>query len=104
MAFRVLFIAHAPDANKDKHHSVIQTEKFILYAVVVKNQKEALEISKEYIEEKKIDSIILCPGFRHEDVAELYGAAKGKVGVSVARGDGLSNQISREAMKREGYF
>jgi len=46
MAFRVLFISHAPDANKEKHHSVIQTEKYILYAVVVRNQEEALEVCK----------------------------------------------------------
>jgi len=104
MAFRVLFIAHAPDANKEKHHSVIQTEKYILYAVVVRNQEEALEVCKQYIEEKEIDSIILCPGFTHEDVAELFRTVGGKVGVSVARGDGPSNRISHEAIKREGYF
>jgi hypothetical protein len=38
MAFKTLFIAHAPDADKEKHHSFIDTGKYQLDVVIVKNQ------------------------------------------------------------------
>ncbi len=38
MAFRALFLAHAPDADREKHNSVIDTGKYKLFTVVVKSQ------------------------------------------------------------------
>ena len=104
MAFKVLFIAHAPDANYKKHRNVIDTGMYKLYSVVVRTQEEAVQVSKEYWQSESIDSIILCPGFTHTDVAEIFEALEGKVSVNVARGDGPSNKISAEAMKKAGYF
>jgi len=103
MSFNVLFIAHAPDANKDKHRSEINTGKYRLLSVVVRTQAEAVEVAKEIVETESIDTILLCPGFGHSDVAEIYNALGGRVGVGVARGDGPSNRISAQARKREGY-
>jgi len=73
MAFKTLFLAHAPDAEVEKHRCVI-------------------------------DSILLCPGFTHTDVAKIREAVGENVAISVARGDGPSNRISMEVMKREGWF
>ena len=39
MAFRTLFIAHAPDADEERHRSVIDTAMYQLFTVVVKNQE-----------------------------------------------------------------
>ena len=103
MSFNVLFIAHAPDADKHKHRSEIDTGKYRLLSVVVRTQSEAVEVAKEIVKDQKIDSIILCPGFSHSDVAEIYNALGGRVGVTVARGDGPSNRISAQARGREGY-
>ena len=103
MSFNVLFIAHAPDADKHKHRSEINTGKYRLLSVVVRTQAEAVEVAKEIAEVENIDTVILCPGFRHADVAEISEALKGRVGVAVARGDGPSNKISAQARKREGY-
>ena len=103
MAFKVLFIAHAPDADKDKHRSSIQTDKYYLYTVVLKNQDEALEISKKFVDDTGIDCILLCPGFTNQDVAEISKIAGDKVAVAVARGDGPGNKITLGARKREGY-
>ncbi len=58
MAFKVLFLAHTPDAEPEKHQCVVETSK----------------------------------------------AVGENVGVSVARGDGPSNKITKEVMKREGWF
>ncbi len=44
MAFKVLFLAHAPDAIKEQHRHTIDTGMYQLFTVVVKNQVEALGI------------------------------------------------------------
>jgi hypothetical protein len=97
-------MAHAPDADKDKHRCSIDTGKYQLDVVIVKNQAEALEVSTRLYREKKIESILLCPGFTHQDIAEIVAATENKVAVCVARGDGPSNRISQEALKRAGFF
>jgi hypothetical protein len=104
MAFRTLLLAHAPDADKDKHHCFIDTGKYQLDVVIVKSQAEALEVSTRLYREKKIESILLCPGFGHQDIAEIVRATDNKVAVCVARGDSASNRISMEALKRAGFF
>ena len=104
MAFRVLFLAHAPDADKEKHRSVIDTGMYRLFSVVVKNQKKALEVCGDFVKGENIDSILLCPGFTHRDVAEIARLAGDGVAVSVARGDGPSGRVSQEARRREGYM
>ena len=103
MSFDVLFIAHAPDADHKKHRSEINTGKYRLLSVVVRDQAEAVEVAKEYVENQHIDTILLCPGFTHANVAEINAALGGRVGVAVARGDGPSNKISAQARAREGY-
>lgn len=103
MAFKALFLAHAPDADCKNHRSTIDTGKYRLFTVVVKSQEEAVNVSKNLYEKEKIDAILLCPGFTHRDVAELFQALEGKVSVNVARGDGPSSQIAMEAMQRAHF-
>ena len=103
MAFTALFLAHAPDAEYGKHQSMIDTGTYRLLTVVVKTQDEALEISQRLYEQEKIDAIILCAGFTHRDVAEIFQALDGNVSVNVARGDGPSSKISQAVIQRE-YF
>jgi stage V sporulation protein SpoVS len=104
MAFKALLMAHAPDADPETHRSAIDTGMYQLYTVVVKNQAEAIAVCREFVEEKGIDSVLLCPGFTHRDVAGIAQAVGENVGVSVARGDGPSNRISQAALKRAGFI
>lgn len=104
MAFKALFLAHAPDADKEKHRCFINTGKYQLDVVLVKNQTEALEVSRRFFREKKIESILLCPGFTHKDIAEIVEATENKVAVCVSRGDGPSSRISLEALKLAGFL
>ena len=104
MAFKTLFIAHAPDANRERHRSVIDTGMYQLFTVVVKNQEEAVEVSSDFIKREHIESILLCPGFKHSDVAEIAKTVGSNAAVAVVRGDGPSNKVSQEALQREGYF
>jgi len=104
MAVKTLFLAHAPDADKEKHRCFIDTGKYQLDVVIVRNQAEALEVCARLFREKTIESILLCPGFTHQDIAEIVRATDNKVAVCVARGDGPSNRISMEALGRAGFF
>ncbi len=104
MAFKTVFLAHTPDAEPEKHRCVIETSKYKLFAVLVKDQGQAVEICKKLVKEEGIHSILLCPGFTNKDVAEITEAVGEKIGVSVARGDGPSSRVSMEVMKREGWF
>ena len=94
MAFKTVFMAHAPDADYEKHQSMINTGKYKLWTFVVKNQEEAIKVSKSIYQKENIDAIILCPGFTHGDVSEIFQALEGKVSVNVARGDGPSSRIA----------
>lgn len=104
MAFKVLFLAHAPDAIKDKHRSAIDTGRYQLFTVVVRNQGEAVEVCEDFVKKEAIDSVLLCPGFTHSDVAEIAEVIGSNVAISVARGDVPSSKVSLAARKREGYL
>ncbi len=60
---------------------------------MAKNQAEAIEVCKEFIQDKKLKKVALCPVFTHEDVAAISKVAGNNVGVSVGRADGSSNII-----------
>jgi len=104
MAFKAVFLAHAPDAEPEKHRCVIETPRYKLFVVVVKDQDQAVEMCKNLVEEEAIHSILLCPGFTHRDVAQISEAVGKNVGVFVARGDGPGNRVSAQVRKREGLF
>jgi hypothetical protein len=97
MTFNVLFMAHAPDADWQRHQSYIETGTYHLFSVLVRDQAEALSVAKAWVTKHNIQSILLCPGFTHTNVAEIFHSLGGKVGVAVARGDGPSSQVSTKA-------
>lgn len=103
MAFKVVFLAHAPDAEPEKHRCVIETSKYKLFVVLVKDQDGAVEVCKKLVKEEGIHSIRLCPGFTHKDVAGISEAVGDNVAVAVARGDGPSSRVSTEIRKRESW-
>ena len=105
MRFVSLLLARVPDANKDEHRCVIETPKYYrLIVVLVRNQQEAVEVAREAVEEEGVQSILLCPGFTHSDVAEIAAAVGDEVGVAVARPDGPSMKASLKAMAEAGWF
>ena len=103
MAFKVLTLAHAPDADKARHRSQIDTGMLQLSTVIVRDQAEAVAICQAFMEREGIDSVLVCPGFTHEDVAGIVEATGGRAGVFVARGDGPGARISAAALQRAGY-
>ena len=103
MAFKALFMAHAPDADMEKHQSLIDTGKYKLFTAVVKTQQDALTVCKRIHEKENLDSVLLCPGFTHQDISEIFDALDGKVSVCVSRGDGPSGKIAGAALQKEFF-
>lgn len=101
MAFKAAFIAHAPDADPEEHGAVIDTGKYKLYVVVVRDQEQALDAAGALVEREGVHSILLCPGFTHKDIAEIAEAVGPDISVCVARGDSPSNKAVAEIMRRE---
>ncbi len=104
MAFKTLFIAHTPDADPDKHRVVLETGKYKLTTVLVRNQAQAIELCRNMAKDEGIDSIVLCPGFTHKDIAEIAEAVGPNVSVTVTRGDGPSSRVTAEVFRREGWL
>ncbi len=104
MIFKALFLAHAPDAEMKKHRAAIETSKFNLQVVIVRDQSQAISVAKEMVKKEGIHSILLCPGFTHRDVYEIQEAVENRAGVFVARGDSPSMRITREIMEKTGWF
>ncbi len=103
MAFTVAFIAHAPDADPEEHRSLVETPSYRLFTVVVNSQAQALETARSLVQTEGVESILLCPGFTNQAVAELAEAVGPDCGVNVARGDGPSSAVAIKAMVREGW-
>ena len=101
MAFKSVFIAYAPDADFEKHHNLIDTGKYKLYSYLVKTHAEAIKVCKDLYEKEKINSVQLCPGFTHKEVADIFEALENKVAVCVSRGDGPSSKISLPVLQKE---
>ena len=96
MAFKVVFLAHAPDAEPERTRCLVETPKYKLFSVVIKNQFQAVEECKKLVEEEGIHSVLLCPGFTERDVAEIAEAVGENVGVAVARSDSPGRRVLKE--------
>lgn len=104
MPFIALFLAHSPDADPEMHRGVVDTGLYRLFTVVVRDQQQGLEVSRRLVAEEGVQSILLCPGHTHADVAELADAVGDGVSVTVARGDPRSVRVAARAMEDAGWF
>jgi hypothetical protein len=104
MPFTAAFIAHAPDADLEKHRALIDTGLYKFFAVVVKDQEQSVRECKRLVADEGVQSILLCPGHTHQDVAEIAAAVGDGVSVSVARGDSRSMRVAVKAMEEAGWF
>ena len=96
MAFKAAFIAHAPDAEPEKHRGMIETSMYKLFTIVVKTQVQAVEECKRLVKKEGIHSVLLCPGFTEKNVVEIAEAVGENVGVAVARGDSPGRKVPTE--------
>jgi hypothetical protein len=104
--FKSAFIIMAPDGDPKKHRATIKTEKAELTAVFIEmtNFDQAIEVAKDLVQNKGVQSIHLCPGFTHQAVARIAAAVAGRAAVQVSRGDIPSTTMVGEILGKEGWF
>jgi hypothetical protein len=86
MALKAAFLFVAPEADANKHRSVIETPMVELTVVGVKDYVAAVEEAKRLVDQG-IVAIELCGGFGNEGTAAVQKAVKGKAAVGVVRFD-----------------
>ena len=90
MAFKAAFIAHAPDAEPEKHRCMVDTGKYVLFVVVVRDQSQAIAAARDLVAREGVHSILLCPGI----YPRRYRRARGsrRPGRRGQRGQGRRSQ------------
>ena len=104
--FKSAFIVMAPDGDPTKHRATVKTDKAELTAVFIEmaNFDQAVEVAKDFVQNKGVRSIYLCPGFTHQAVARISAAVGGRAAVQVARGDFPSTMMVGDILGKEGWF
>ena len=104
MPFTAAFIAHAPDADPATDRALVETKLYRLFSVVVRDTEQAIAVCEELVANEGLQSVLLCPGNTHDDVAQVAAALGDDVSVSVARGDARSMRVAAKAMEEAGWF
>lgn len=107
MKFKEAYIILVPEVDShpffivdpEKDRSVLDTEKYTCYTVLVQNQIQALEECKKLVEREGVNVITLCPGFSHKDIGQISNLVGENVGISVARGDGNNSAVVLKLME-----
>ncbi len=102
--FVAAFVAMTPDADPAKHRSVIETPLYRLISVLVRHEKEAEKVCLDLVRTEGVSSFILCPGLTNAGIGRLSEALGPGISINVARGDGPSNAVARQAMEKAGFF
>jgi len=104
--FKTAFIIMAPDGDPEKHRATITTGKAQMTAVFIEmnNFDQAVEVAKDLVQNKGVQSIYLCAGFTHQAVARVVDAVADRAAVQVARGDVPSTMMVGEILAKEGWF
>jgi hypothetical protein len=104
--FKSAFIVMAPDGDPKKHRATVSTEKAEMTVVFIEmtDFDEAVEVAKDLVQNKGVQSIYLCAGFTHQAVARVTAAVAGRAAVQVGRGDVPSTTMVSEILTKEGWF
>ncbi|HJV47440.1 MAG TPA: DUF6506 family protein [Bacillota bacterium] len=86
MTLNAVFMFVAPEADTEKHRTVVETPGVRLTVVGVNNYLEAEKVAKE-LTDQGATIIELCAGFGNEGVAVVNNAVKNKAVVGVVRFD-----------------
>lgn len=83
---KAAFLVVAPESNKEADRGIIKSNLVDLLTVMVKNYKEAVEVSKELVRDG-YQVIELCAGFGNKGVNMISEAISYKIPVGVVRFD-----------------
>ena len=87
--YKSAFIFTTLDADPKKNRSVIKTDRIEMHSIAVKDYEQGVEIAKEMVENEKVKSILLCPGFGNIGTGKIAEAVREKAFVGTVRFDVL---------------
>jgi hypothetical protein len=101
MKFKEAYIVLVPEVDSRpfitvdtaKDRSVLDTEKYACYTVLVQNQSQALEECKKLVEHEGVSVLTFCPGFSQQDISQVRDLVGDNVGICVVYGDSKTNEI-----------
>ncbi len=93
MSLNEVYLILVPNVDPKVDRSTIKKDNYKCITVLVNNEAEALDVSKELVESEDIHAFILCPGFSNSSVGAISSALGDSISVNVARGDGKSSKI-----------
>jgi hypothetical protein len=104
--FKAASIIMAKGADPAKHRATVKGDQFeyTMVASPLFDFDRAARIAKELVEQRGIQSIILCPGFTHEGVAIVRQAVGEGVAINTARGDVPSTMMTAQILTKEGWL
>ena len=103
MKLKEAFVILVPDSDPSNNKTMIGSETYTGYMVLVRNIDQALEECKSLVDEEDINAVVLCPGFSNQDVAKLSDHLGDHVGVCVARGDIRSTNAILQSIAKVGW-
>jgi hypothetical protein len=104
--FKSAFIIMAPDGDPAKYRATVKTGKVEVTTVIIEimDFDSAVEVAKDLVQNKGVQSIYLCAGFTHQAVARISAAVGARAAVQVARGDTPSTLMVGDILGKEGWF
>ena len=93
MSLNEVYLILVPNVDPKVDRSTIKKDNYKCITVLVNNEAEALDVSKELVESEDIRAFILCPGCSNSSVGAISSALGDSISVNVARGDGKSSKI-----------
>ena len=86
MKVKAAFIFVAPETDKTKHKTLIETPVLDLHVVGVKNYQEAEDAARALVKDG-VKAIELCAGFGNEGTARISRAVEGQAFVGTVKFD-----------------
>ena len=103
MKFNTLYVSKWTDGDFTDVR-VIKTESYSLHSMVAGDSCDRIAEIGKYIKANNIHSVVLCPGFTHQMIAQVVGEAGTDVAVAASRADGPGSLVSaavRNKVKKE---
>jgi hypothetical protein len=106
MPVKTVFVIGSPDGDPEKHISTIKTAGLEITTVVCEfmNLDQVIRVCKDMVENKGIQTIIVCPAFTHENLGRLANAVGSDVPISVARSDSPGTRRTADFCSEAGWF
>jgi len=103
MKFNTLYVSKWTDGDYSDVR-VIKTKSYSLHSMVAGDSCDRIAEIGKYSRANNIHSVVLCPGFTHQMVAEVAKEVGTDVAVAASRADGPGSLVSagvRNKVKKE---